>query len=673
MHNPKTYLPLLSTLTNDADVAAKFAAHLAELLEVIVPEAISPAYAEAVARGDASSAVATCAAYYRDKPACTVAELLADGDHNATVADNACRGIMREVNVDWTFESEIDYLFDPTAIHGPRNHEWLWQFNRHSYWPHMARAYRATGEARYAEAFRAQLLRWIAQTDIPQSWNGPGSAWRTIECGLRLLGSWPVAYDGFRDTLNDVTLLLMIASMHRQAKHLVAHPTGGNWLMMESNGVYTFSSLFPELSDAAQHRAVATQRLLRETEKQILPDGMHNELSPDYQGVVYNCAFNFYSLACALGYQDEIPPDFVALIHRTAHAAVLLSTPALTQPRTNDTYTIHTRLFTERSERLPGDHPVYRFVNSCRAEVQPPQGPTASAFLPYAGFVVMRSDWSADATYLCFDVGPLGAGHMHQDKLNINLYQGDEELIFDDGGGQYEQSAARHYGLSAYDHNTVLVDGMGQHRGAPLAVSQPIDAAWVSNDTFDYARASYDDTFKALHGTELEKPAVHTREVRFCKPDFYCVRDTLRTCDGAPHDYEVLFHLDTTHVRTLPAHPNAVISDYGRAYDVMLLPLDDPDAAVTLSTVSAQTEPVLRGWYNGRNERALHAATTVARKVCGVKDFCFTTLLFPIRVGEPLPTVTREGNLVRIVFRGCTHILRLDALNGTTTGGAAHD
>ena len=448
---------------------------------------------------------------------------------------------------------------------------------------------------------------------------------------------------------------------NRQVVHLVAHPTGGNWLMMESNGVYTFSALFPELRDAAANRAVATERLLREMRKQILPDGMHNELSPDSQTVVYNCAINFYRLAGALGLADEVPQDFVELIHKTAHAAVLLSTPALTQPRTNDTYTMHTRLFTERTALLPGEHPEYRYVNSRRAEGQPPAGETASAYLPYAGFAVMRSDWGADATYLCFDVGPLGAGHMHQDKLNINLYRGSEELIFDDGGGQYESSPARAYALSAYDHNTVLVDGMAQHRTSPLVVQEPIDAHWVSNATFDYAAATYDDGYKRAGMSAPVRVAAHRREVRFCKPAFFCVRDTLTSLDGNAHEYELLFHLDTTRVNVLQDDTGAVLSDFGRTYELLIVPLDD-EGEVSVSAVSGQTEPSLRGWYNGRNESKLHEAITVSRTVRGVRNFCFTSLLFPVRRGEPLPKVVRQGDEVVVALGRREYRLNLRAL-----------
>ncbi|MBQ8408868.1 MAG: alginate lyase family protein [Clostridia bacterium] len=656
------YAIALSVAENEA-AAKKYADHLESLFDVILPERIGDAFAEAVRAEDYHRAVALCADCYRTKAAASVSELSAEESYHEAIADNAAAGVMREINIDWSFpDGEVDYLFDPTAIHGPRNHEWLWQFNRHSYWKDMARAYVATGDEKYAVAFRRQLLKWIAQTDIPEKWNDPGSAWRTIECGLRLLGSWQVAFDGFRrsKSVEDVTLLLMIASMHKQSLHLVAHPTGGNWLMMESNGVYTFSALFDELSDSKQNREIATERLFKEMQKQILPDGMHNELSPDYQSVVFHCAVNYYGLAVSLGKGGEIPPAFVELIESTTNAAILLSTPALTQPRTNDTYTIPTKRFTSRTEALIEKKPEYVFVNTNRHEGAPPIGDTASVYLPYAGFAVMRSDWSGDATYLCFDVGPLGTGHMHQDKLNIILYKGDEELLYDDGGGQYEISRARSYGLSGYSHNTVLVDGRAQDRRAPLQSTEPIDACWITNEQFDYACATYEDDF----GGDHIKPAVHKREVRFCKPGFFCVSDTLTSTDGNPHRYDLLFHLDTTRVKPLPEYKNGMISDFGRKYELVMIPIDEHGERVVASTVSAQTEPYYQGWYNGRNESNLHEAITVMRRVDGLANTRFTTLLFPVATGGEMPDVVRDENgMIRVTFEGKSYILDLNNLN----------
>ena len=663
MERREQFLNIVSSVSANAEIAAKYAAHLEELFDVIVPEKIGADFCKALENNDYEAAVKACANYFRKKPDFIVPELSGKGSYSLQAAENCVKGIAREVNIDWVFPNgEMDFLFDPTAIKGPINHEWLWQFNRHGYWSNMARAYNGTGDEKYAKAFSAQLLKWIAQTDIPERWNGPGSAWRTIECGIRLLGSWPAAYDGFRrsPSLADVTVLLMIASMHRQSIHLVEHPTGKNWLMMESNGVYSFSSLFTELSDSEANRKIAAERLLSELKGQILPDGMHNELSPDYQSVVLNCAANFYNLALSLGVADEIPEDFVKLMRDTVNAAILLSTPAFTQPRTNDCYTILTNRFTGRAEMLLGSKPEYRFVNTKRAEGEPPKSETASAYLPYAGFAVMRSDWGANAAYMCFDVGTLGMAHVHQDKLNVNIYKGSQELIYDDGGGQYEISDARKYALSGHGHNTVLVDGLPQCRKGPLYTDEPIDAGWITNDVFDYAAATYDDTF----GNQMIKPATHKREVRFCRPDFFVVSDTLCSADGNAHDYEALFHLDTTKVKALSEYKNGVISDFGKDYEVVMIPLDEDIAPVELKTVSAVTEPQMQGWYNGRNESNLHEAITVSRKVCKVKDFRLTTLFFPVKAGDPLPKVTKDENgKVNVLFEGKEYNFDLNALN----------
>lgn len=658
---------LMSPWTQTPATAEKYAAHLEELFEFVTPEQIGADYAAALENEDYAAAVRLLAGYYQTRPDTRPANLSCAGTYSLEEAERTLNGIARSINRDWTFpKGEVDFLFDPTTIQGPRDYEWLWQFNRHPAWQNLAHAYHAVHDERYAMEFQTQLLRWIEQTyNIPEDYNGHGSAWRTIECGIRLLGSWQIAFDGFRHSpsVGDIPLLLMIASMHRQATHLLSHNRRegwrmGNWMLLEMNGLYTFSALFPELKDSDENRQFAAARIVEELKKQILPDGMQYELSPDYGFVVFNCASNFYELSHALGFTDGAE-ELTSLLHASTHAQVLLSTPRLTQPCTNDCHTIGTSWFTGRSARILEDRPEYRYINTKRAQGTPPAGDTPSAFLPYAGFAAMRSDWGADAAYLCFDVGPLGMAHEHQDKLNIILYKGEEELLYDDGGGQYEISDARRYGLSAYAHNTALVDGMGQTRIRPACVEEPLDIGWVTNDRFDYATASFEDGFGPAHA----QLAVHKREVRFCRPDFFCVEDTLTSADGTAHDYELLFHLDTTTGTRLDDVPNGFLSSFGRQYELLMIPVDDTDADVELNTVSASPAPHFQGWYNGRNETDLHPALTVSRVVRQVQNFRFCTLLFPIQKGEALPSVRQSGRIVEIDFHGRTITLDRDALN----------
>jgi hypothetical protein len=582
----------------------------------------------------------------------------APSPEDTDTAARAVRGEVTVVNIPWRFpDGRIDYAFNPTSERGPFNPEWTWQLNRHAFWYALARVYRATGDTACAAAFTRQLLDWIDQTDRPADYQRIGSAWRTIETGIRLLGSWPTAFAAFRKApeFTDEALCLMLASMLRQARHLVSHTfpifqkpganshslSSGlsNWQLMELNGLHTFASLFPEFREAEGMRRDAARLMGEAIRLQILPDGMQYELSPDYHGVVFGCAASLYRLARRQGRLSELPDDFAPLLRKAARAVVALTAPNLSQPRTNDCYTVFAFKLLRNAPELFPDDPEILWAGTGRARGAEPAGATASRFLPYAGFAAMRSGWDADATYCCFDVGPLGMHHIHQDMLNVIVFKGGEELLFDDGGGPYDVSDERKHAISAAGHNIALVDGLGQTRKQPFSVDAPIDAGWISTPELDRACATYDGPF----GPDGATPARHTREVQFLKPDFFCVTDDLVSCDSRPHDYELLFHLDTGAVHPVPGRPGAVISEFGgdRRYDILIQPLL-PEGVET-SCVIGQREPRLLGWYVGRTDRDVHPAAAVVMKVSGRLDFRFATLLCPVMKDEPLPEVEPQG------------------------------
>jgi hypothetical protein len=90
----------------------------------------------------------------------------------------------------------------------------------------------------------------------------------------------------------------------------------------------------------------------------------------------------------------------------------------------------------------------------------------------------------------------------------------------------------------------------------------------------------------------------------------------------------------------------------------MIIPIGEN--GVELATVSAATEPQTQGWYVGRNEATLHEAITVSRKICGVKNFRFTTLLIPVKVGEKLPSVTWEEGDITVEMGEKTYRIKMD-------------
>ena len=633
--------------------------NISYLLSLVDKNRISADYRAAIDAGDREKAIHSLAEYFRTRPKCREKGLVSGFSYSIETAEKACRGTVTSIGIEHTFEDgNIDFLFNPTNIKGPVNYEWLWQLNRHSFWRDMAGAYAETGDEKYAKAFNKQLRRWILTAKCPEDYNGVVSAWRTIECGIRLLGSWQTAFEIFRKSreFEDENLVMMVGSMHKQAEFLSKHFTGINWVIMEAVGIFTFTVLFPELMGTQELRKIALDRLSEELEVQILPDGFHNELSPDYFCVVYDCYMGMCLLAKNYGIDDELPPKLLDKLKSAAKSAVMLSTPCFTMPRTNDCYTIETARITKDAEKVFPECEEFKYVNSNRKEGKPIDAKKPSCFLPYAGFCVMRDSWDADSAYLCFDVGPAGASkwHAHMDKLNIILFKGKNELLFDDGGGHYEVSPMRKYGREAFDHNVVIVDGLSQRRDKPACVEKPIDCGFISNDNFDYAFGVYDDGF----GEEEKRLATHKREVRFCKPDFFVISDTLTSQDGNTHSYEARFHTDTVKTSTVS---DGVLCELGGEYDLLILPLDD--RAVT-ERASARKEPTYAGWYVGRNDKDLHPATTVMRRVENCKDYKFINLLFPIKKGAELPKTEKiADSTYKITFLGKEHIIALSELN----------
>lgn len=573
-----------------------------------------PASTGAVARNQDEGPALPGAAHYRERPAApgwTVAGWGGETAFDLAAADKVAAGEVSVIGIPWSFPSgAINWLFNPTSTCGPLNPEWTWQLNRMPFWKTLARAYVETGDEKYAQAFARQFADWLKQTGgVPPEagYNDRGSPWRTIEEGLRLLDSWNVAFEVFRKSPSfpDDQILAFVRSSRAQAKHLLAHSTGHNWLLMEMTGVYVFAVTFPELPDSEAMRREALGRFAAAARAQLLPDGLHDELSPDYHGVFYLTTARIYRLAHAAGLERELPADFRDILLRGAEGTLATTTPGFVQPRFNDCFTVPASIVLgPASEFFPGRSDFLWGATGGR-EGEPPSGKTASRFLPYAGFAVMRGDWSADASYLAFDVGPLGMAHEHQDRLSFTFWKGSEELVFDDGGGQYDDSALRRYAISGRGHNTLLVDGLAQSRGEPRRSERPIDAGWTTAPAGDFAFGVYDQGF----GPKNAKLAVHRREIRFDRPaDVFTVTDEVRSADGAEHEYTLLFQLDTTNA-VVSADGRSLRADYGpgRRWSLEM----SFDVGARVSTASGRDVPSPAGWFVGRDDMVVHPATTV--------------------------------------------------------------
>ncbi len=559
-------------------------------------------------------------------------------------AEDAVNAKVQVVTIWHTFpEGNVDWFYSATGGNTglPANNEWQWQLNRMAWWGDLGYAYQATGDERYAKAWVSQLKDWSTDCAPPATAkNTVNSAWRTIECGIRMGGVWPASYQRFllspSFTDDDVATYLKTSIAH--ARYLSAYPSTGNWLTMEMSGLYAVGALFPELKDAKAWRDQAGAALYKELASQFLPDGAQVELTPGYHNVALDNVLKIYEMAKMVGREKELPGDYVARMERAFAFNLDLMTPNRDLPRFNDSWPYGVpRRFRDSATLFP-NRPDFAWIGSDGKTGTPPK--QTSLPMPYAGYYVMRSGWDTGANYAVLDAGPLGYGHVHQDKLNLVLWGWGRELLFDSGGGSYESSKYRSYATDTFGHNTVLVDNLPQRRQTrdrEANVSKtPIDAGWKSTDTYDYVEGSYTDGY----GKEDNRIATHTRRVLFVKPDLFVVSDVLKPADTTEHTYQARWNLLTT-ASEKAADGSVVTTDAGQP-NLAVVPLFGNGLEVR--NVSAQNEPEVLGWHVRKDMDPQYVpATTVLHTRRGAGEQRFLTLLLPLKAGQKNPVKTVEA------------------------------
>ena len=575
--------------------------------------------------------------------------------YNKTSADQTTNGYINSVGIGYTFTNGVinwyyNVTTNPANGYAPNN-EWQWQMNRMGAWPNLGDTWWGTGNDIYTKFWVAQLRSWLTNCPVPASQqNGAGSCWRTIESGIRMGTSWPYSYHRFllspSFTDQDVCDYLKCCIDH--SRYLSNYFTSGNWVTMEMSGLYTVGALYPELTNAVSWRTFAAQKLFIEETNQFYLDGVQKEMSTGYHGVALGNILTIYNVAALEGLVPELPANYVANLEKGYAHYLQLMAPDRTMPQFNDCVSAPnsqsslasvTSLFTNRLDFL--------WVASDGASGAPPSFTSYS--YPWAGYNVMRSGWLRTDNYLCLDGGAMGAAHQHQDKLNVVLWAYGRKILFDSGGGNYETSIWRSYAVSAYSHNTVIVDGQNQAGGDGTAsysdpdyVAQaPIDSRWETDVNHDFAAGIYN----LGYGSYTSRPATHTRRVLFVKPDLYLVADTLAPTNTASHTYEARWHLIPTNSVMDAATKIVTTTDAGVANLAVVPCLLSNLAVATVVGRSNASYNLLLGWNIIGSQPEHVPATTITHTLSATGTNHLLTLLMPLAAGtaNPVTNIAATG------------------------------
>jgi hypothetical protein len=440
-----------------------------------------------------------------------------------------------------------------------------WELNRHQHLVTLAKAYRLAKDHRFASELIDQWRHWQRENPYPRGINWASS----LEVAFRSL-SWLWMYFLLEGTpamtpeFREQWLRAMALSGRHIERYLSTYFSPNTHLLGEAVALFFIGTLCPELRSSPRWKRRGWETVLRESERQVRPDGFYFEQSTYYH--VYALDFLLHSRVLASLNGIPFPPEFDRRLEQMLDVlAVLCRAGAPTRwgdddggrvfdPRRNRAEHLSDPLSTgavlfgrkdfkflagemrEETLWLLGEQGAEEFDR-----IEPRQPGMSSLALPETGLYVMSCE--ERKLQAVIDAGPQGSltgGHGHADALSLTLHADERELIGDPGTYEYVSAGAdRDCFRGTAAHNTLQLDGRNQSEpDGPFAwkrLAQAKAEHWISGETFDLFVGSHDGYSK------LDTPALHRRWIFFRKPKFWLVRDLM--LGTGKHELDLRWHL----------------------------------------------------------------------------------------------------------------------------------
>jgi hypothetical protein len=444
-----------------------------------------------------------------------------------------------------------------------------WELNRHQHLVTLAKAYRLTGDERYAREIHLQWRDWHSANPYPLGINWASS----LEVGFRSL-SWIWVYFLLEGTpalapdFRQEWLRAQALNGRHLDRYLSTYFSPNTHLLGEAVALFFLGTLCPELSGAERWKARGWQCIQEEARRQVNPDGVHFEQSTYYHVYALDLFLHAALLAAANG--QSLPEELKQTLERMMDALFHLGLagpptgfgdddggrifdPArnraehLLDPLAAGAILFHRGDFKQLAGSLREETIWILGQNGVesweRIEAQPVSA-TSVAF-ESAGLYVL----AAAGSQLVIRGGPSvpqssGNGHAHADALSIGLQiglqSGGRQLLIDSGTGEYVgESKNRDLFRSTTMHNTLRVDGRDQSEPAgPFSWKHYVSARaeqWVTGESFDLFVGSHDGYQR------LPSPVEHRRWILALRAGIFLVRDVVE--GKGEHRLDISWHL----------------------------------------------------------------------------------------------------------------------------------
>lgn len=524
----------------------------------------------------------------------------------------------------------VDWLANPSA-----DVEWHILLHKFYYAVGLAQRWQRSGDRACAQRWAVLVDGWLRQ--VPVGFIAADVTGRRVQNWLGSLHALVFeGRDGEPAPIAGALLRRVLHSLHDQVEFLCANLTPKrNHRTLELLAVFMAGVLLPELRGAARWRRFALEQTAANVEADLLPDGVHCELSTDYHHLALRNWLQVRTLAADHGV--PVPPVMDRALEDALEFSLHVHQPSGVVPSFSDGDARDYRALLALGARLYGREDM-RWVATSGREGRPPAD--AAAHFDASGYHVLRSGWPAapqhaDAQHLVFDCGPLGEGnHGHFDALSFELHAHGRPLVVDPGRYTYSEAGATNWRLhfrGTAAHNTVCVDGLNQTRYEPRAVK---DASRHAHGSVRHRIAgpapdctlverAHGEGLDLLHGrcASHAYDVVHERCIVFVDRRWWIVADTLRS--DSEHDCALGFQL-------APAAEGACRLERGvlSSPGLTLVQPERPGHRIAL-------EPA---WVSARYGRKAPAPRLVTR--ARGRDVDFDSVLVPWARGELQPRVT---------------------------------
>jgi hypothetical protein len=453
-----------------------------------------------------------------------------------------------------------------------------YELSRMQHLPTLGKAYRLTGNERYAQELIEQVTHWLDDNSYLLGIN-----WTcAMDVAIRIVNIiWALAFVETSSCVSEAFRKRLLLAIWQHGQYVVRHleysvrPDGSinnqNHYLSDVVGLVYLGILFPEFRAAQTWRSIGIESLFEEMMRQVCVDGGHYESSLSYHRLVLElftsaallCRLNDVKLSDAFWKRLEDMYSFTLHVTRpdgkvpqvgdADDGRLHILEDYGSWDRTDHRYllAIGAVLFNRQDmKRMAGafSEEAFWLLGSDGASKFALLGDSVPALqskaFEEAGFYVMR----ASAFYVlacCNPVGTGGAGnHKHNDFLSFDLCVADRPIIVDPGTYVYTASPEwRNTFRSTGYHNTVVIDGQEQNRFRTntvfslIADGKPIVHEWKTTSDFDHLDAEHTGYWR------LAAPVRHRRIFHLDKrSNRFEITDTLE--GKGQHTAEWNFHFD---------------------------------------------------------------------------------------------------------------------------------